>query len=384
MSTYVIAVDFDGTLCENKYPQIGDPKNNTIAYLKDKQRNGAKVVLWTCRINELLDAAVRWCRNQRLIFDAVNQNVPEIIEEFGGDTRKIFANEYIDDRNVMPLKEETKSNLLTWAELEVEIACKHERGDRAKEEWDYGCACYESALKAFKSLEEDGHTGFSIGLTKQILNRLIDGNPLTPIEDTDDIWSDIADVSGENGEVINYQCKRKSSLFKYVYTDGSVEFRDVDRFIMVDTITNTTGHSGLVDQILREKYPITMPYIPADKPYKAVCEEYLTDRKNGDFDTVGIFKVIEPDGTTAEINRYFKDAPNGWEEINLEEFKSRRAMHYERQNRERKEVEMGSTKIDILVDELKEYLNPDFYTKGTSTIERLIIAVREEVNNERK
>ena len=288
MSTYVIAVDFDGTLCENKYPQIGDPKNNTIAYLKDKQRNGAKVVLWTCRINELLDAAVRWCRNQGLIFDAVNQNVPEIIEEFGGDTRKIFANEYIDDRNVMPLKEETKSNLLTWAELEVEIACKHERGDRAKEEWDYGCACYESALKAFKSLEEDGHTGF-----------------------------------------------------KYVYTDGSVEFRDVDRFIMVDTITNTTWHSGLVDQILREKYPITMPYIPADKPYKAVCEEYLTDRKNGDFDTVGIFKVIEPDGTTAEINRYFKDAPNGWEEINLEEFKSRRAMHYERQNRERKEVENG-------------------------------------------
>ena len=269
------------------------------------------------------------------------RNVPEIIEEFGGDTRKIFANEYIDDRNVMPLKEETKSNLLTWAELEVEIACKHERGDRAKEEWDYGCACYESALKAFKSLEEDGYTGFSIGLTKQILNRLIDGNPLTPIEDTDDIWSDIADVSGENGEVINYQCKRKSSLFKYVYTDGSVEFRDVDRFIMVDTITNTTGHSGLVDQILREKYPITMPYIPADKPYKAVCEEYLTDRKNGDFDTVGIFKVIEPDGTTAEINRYFKDAPNGWEEINLEEFKSRRAMHYERQNRERKEVENG-------------------------------------------
>lgn len=45
---------------------------------------------------------------------------------------------------------------------------------------------------------------------------------------------------------------------------------------------------------------------------------------------------------------------------------------------------MRSTKIDILVDELKEYLNPDFYTKGTSAIERLIIAVREEVNNERK
>lgn len=66
-----------------------------------------------------------------------------------------------------------------------------------------------------------------------------------------------------------------------------------------------------------------------------MCEEYLTDRKNGDFDTVGILKVIEPDGKTVEINRYFKDVPNGWEEIDLEEFKNRRAMHYERINNEK-------------------------------------------------
>lgn len=100
MNTYIIAVDFDGTLCEDKYPEIGEPRNDTIEYLKDQQHNGAKIVLWTCRINELLDAAVNWCRDQGLIFDAVNQNVPEIIEEFGGDTRKVFANKYIDDRNV--------------------------------------------------------------------------------------------------------------------------------------------------------------------------------------------------------------------------------------------------------------------------------------------
>ena len=56
-------------------------------------------------------------------------------------------------------------------------------------EWDYGCACYESALKAFGSLCEDGHSGFSIGLTKAILNRLINNKPLLPIEDTDEVWS---------------------------------------------------------------------------------------------------------------------------------------------------------------------------------------------------
>lgn len=329
MSSYIIAVDFDGTICENKYPAIGEPRRSTISYLKEKQKKGAKLILWTCRVDELLDSAVKWCRNQGLIFDAVNENLPEVVAAFGGDTRKIFANEYIDDRNGK-LPDESKSSLLSWAEQEVKFACEHERGDKPKEEWDYGCAYYESALKAFKSLEEDNHSGFSIGFTKGILNRLIDGKPLCPIEDTEETWSHIADTSGHQGEEVNYQCKRMSSLFKYVYADGTVKYRDIDRFIMVETLTNTIWHSGLVDQVLEELYPITMPYIPSDTPYKAMCEEYLTDRKNGDFDTVGILNVIEPDGKTVEINRYFKDVPNGWEEIDLEEFKNRRAMHFKR------------------------------------------------------
>ena len=117
--------------------------------------------------------------------------------------------------------------LLSWAEKEIEIACKRERSFWCKnDDWDYGCACYESALKAYKSLMEDGHSGFSIGMTKHILNSLIDGKPLTPIEDTPDVWSDISDISGLNGEVVNYQCKRMSSLFKYVYADGTVEYKD--------------------------------------------------------------------------------------------------------------------------------------------------------------
>lgn len=70
-------------------------------------------------------------------------------------------------------------NMMEWAKNEVDIASKRERGDRPESEWDYGVACYESALKAFESLCRDGHSGFSIGLTKNILNRLIDGRPLT-------------------------------------------------------------------------------------------------------------------------------------------------------------------------------------------------------------
>lgn len=76
-------------------------------------------------------------------------------------------------------------NMTTWAEREVELACKKENPERKEGEFDYGCACYESALKAFKSLMEDGHSGSSIHLTKEILVRLIEGKVLTPIEEGD-------------------------------------------------------------------------------------------------------------------------------------------------------------------------------------------------------
>ena len=63
-----------------------------------------------------------------------------------------------------------------WAKREIELACKRNRGNRLKEEFDdefnYGCACYASALKAFKSMLDDAHSGTSIMITKYILNRL--------------------------------------------------------------------------------------------------------------------------------------------------------------------------------------------------------------------
>ena len=100
MTGQIIAVDFDGTLCENKWPEIGEANIEIITYLIEKQRTEkARLILWTCRVGEMLDKAVAWCSEQGLEFDAVNKNLPDIIEKFGSDTRKIFANQYIDDRN---------------------------------------------------------------------------------------------------------------------------------------------------------------------------------------------------------------------------------------------------------------------------------------------
>lgn len=98
MNNKIIAVDFDGTLCENAFPKIGAPITAAINYVKEQQRGGAKLILWTNRCGDRLTEAVAWCKDQGLAFDAVNENLPELIEAFGNDCRKVFANEYFDDR----------------------------------------------------------------------------------------------------------------------------------------------------------------------------------------------------------------------------------------------------------------------------------------------
>lgn len=100
--TKVIAVDFDGTLCENKFPEIGEPKWPVIFAAKAEQEKGAKLILWTCRTGQELDEAVEAAEDWGLTFDAVNENLPERIEMFGNDPRKIGADEYWDDRAVSP------------------------------------------------------------------------------------------------------------------------------------------------------------------------------------------------------------------------------------------------------------------------------------------
>jgi hypothetical protein len=92
-------VDFDGTLCQNKWPAIGEANQEVIDYiLRARKQRGAKLILWTNRTGFALEHAKVWCEARGIHFDAVNENLPEIIEEFGSDTRKVFATEYIDDR----------------------------------------------------------------------------------------------------------------------------------------------------------------------------------------------------------------------------------------------------------------------------------------------
>ncbi len=97
----IIAVDFDGTLCEEKWPDIGEARQQVINELIRQQVDGVKLILWTCREGEQLQAAVTWCLNHGLMFDAVNDNLEENKEQYGNNSRKVWATEYWDDKSVL-------------------------------------------------------------------------------------------------------------------------------------------------------------------------------------------------------------------------------------------------------------------------------------------
>lgn len=318
----IIAVDFDGCLAVNKWPEIGAPIEKNIARLKAEQAAGAKVILWTNRVGEPLEKAVAFCKEQGIHLDAVNANLPEIIEAFGGDTRKIFANEYWDNLAVLMAEEEND-----WAAREIELACQSERESaKGTDDWEYGVACYESALRAYRSLCRDGHSGYSIQVTKSILNRLIDGKCLTPIEDTPDIWNDMTADDDLKKRVRDYQCSRMSSLFKKVASDGTVTYSDVNRVQAVNVDNpGVAYHNGFCTRLVDKISPITMPYLPATKKFKVVREEFLVDPAMGDYDTVAYLKIITPDDKEIELNRYFKETKDGMTQIDKAEYDERKA-----------------------------------------------------------
>ena len=101
----IIAVDFDGTLCYHRYPDIGEAKSWVIDELKKKIVEGHKIILWTCRDGIMLDKAVAWCKDWGVVFDAVNEDLPEIKDSFKYKSCKVYADVYLDDRNIITLTE---------------------------------------------------------------------------------------------------------------------------------------------------------------------------------------------------------------------------------------------------------------------------------------
>lgn len=125
----IIAVDFDGTIVEDQYPRIGDPRPGAIETLKKLRREGYQLILWTCRTGHKLAEAVKFCAERGIRFDAINESLRcHVVKYNGSDPRKIGADIYIDDRGLSSLPE--------WEEIYRIIHCRvPDRLDLIDAEW---------------------------------------------------------------------------------------------------------------------------------------------------------------------------------------------------------------------------------------------------------
>lgn len=154
-----------------------------------------------------------------------------------------------------------KSNMEIWAENECRIREEKEGGANS-----YGGMCVESALKAFKSLLGDEHSGMSIMFTKEFLNRLIDGDCLTSLTGAEDEWGDFLSEKDST-----QQNKRMTSVFRENHDNSTATW------IYAVTITDDGGknwfHGGagwMIRRVCRKYEKVTFPFYPTFH-YRVYC-----------------------------------------------------------------------------------------------------------------
>ena len=100
LSNKKLAIDFDGTIVEDAYPSIGKPKIFAFETLKKLQSEGYRLILWTYRHGKSLEEAVEFCRKNGVEFYAVNSSFEGEVFDDETQSRKIYADLFIDDRNL--------------------------------------------------------------------------------------------------------------------------------------------------------------------------------------------------------------------------------------------------------------------------------------------
>ncbi|MAO10738.1 MAG: hydrolase [Flavobacteriaceae bacterium] len=121
--TLTIAVDFDGTIVEDQYPNIGKPKLFAFDTMKKLQEKRHRLILWTYRNGKTLDDAVEFCKDNGIVFYSVNKSFPE--EKFDPKySRKINADIFIDDRNI--------GGLLEWGQIYQQLIGEEKPVEKTK------------------------------------------------------------------------------------------------------------------------------------------------------------------------------------------------------------------------------------------------------------
>lgn len=96
----IIAFDFDGVLVTDEFPNIGTKRSQMVDLCKEAQRNGIETILHTCRVGQPLEEAIAFCEAEGLEFTAVNDNTRGNVAQYGSNSRKVYADYYIDDKHI--------------------------------------------------------------------------------------------------------------------------------------------------------------------------------------------------------------------------------------------------------------------------------------------
>lgn len=181
----------------------------------------------------------------------------------------------------------------------------------------YAFACMNSAFDVFKVFCKAHHSGCSAGITATIFQNLVDGKPLTPIQDTDHFGHVWKHEEKDGTFTDEFQCTRYSGLFRTqrrtkeqiaANLSGAISYHDVNRVVAVDINTGDTFHSGFVTNYIHDKFPIKFPYAPIKQEFKVYIQYYILKEptENSDFDAMHIlyYKQKGLDDSKHDIDLY--------------------------------------------------------------------------------
>jgi hypothetical protein len=114
---FILAIDFDGTIAELSFPEVGEIRKDAAYYLGRLWQDGHNIIINTCRSGIHEGLAQTFLKEHGIKYDYINANMPRLIEEYGKDCRKISADIYIDDKCLMGLPD-------TWEEIYMMISKK--------------------------------------------------------------------------------------------------------------------------------------------------------------------------------------------------------------------------------------------------------------------
>ncbi len=201
---------------------------------------------------------------------------------------------------------ELENNEEIWAKAEIEKVCAANdiRGDITEEEKLKRKKLYEAALGAFTMLIKEDVTNKDLLIFSGTLGRLLSHVPLTELEDVKEDWLYFA----KKKHSIVYCNRRRPSLFKEVFSSGSIEYSDVQKYLFND-VNDPSRHifqSDILSYIMNHVIPITFPYKVPSKPIITTCN--ILEKYGSDEVIVAILDCDDPDESSdksMEINQYF-------------------------------------------------------------------------------